>query len=72
MPVYTVTYPYDLSGSVEGWIRRSGDIIDLSYGEQVTCEFASAQKNVPETIRDISKGQCEAVKIREEVSEIDV
>ena len=72
LAVYTVTYPYDLSGIVEGWLRRNCEILDLAYDEQVTCTFAGSDETIPATIKDLSKGQCEAVYLRTETREIDV
>ena len=72
LAVYTVTYPYDLSGIVEGWLRRNCEILDLAYDEQVTCTFAGSDETIPATIKDLSKGQCEAVYLRTDTREIDV
>lgn len=72
LSVYSVTYPYELSGVLEGWLRRNCELLDLAYDEQVTCTFASGDPSLPETIKDLSKGQCEAVYIRTETREIDV
>ena len=72
LAVWSVTYPYDLSGVLEGWIRRNCEILDLTYEEQVTCTFAGGQENLPDTIRDLSKGTCEANLLRYETREIDV
>ncbi|MBO7703820.1 MAG: YigZ family protein [Solobacterium sp.] len=72
MPVYSVTYPYELSGPLEGWIRRNCEILDLAYSEHVTCEFTGTEKEIPERIRDLSKGTCEAILIREDLREADV
>ena len=72
MPVYSVRYPYELSGTIEGWIRRTCEIIDLQYDEAVTCIFTGTEKEIPERIRDLSKGTCTASLIREELREVDV
>lgn len=72
LSVYSVTYPYDLSGVLEGWVRRNCELLDIAYDEQVTCTFASQDPAVPDTIKDLSKGQCEAVYIRNETREIDI
>ncbi len=72
LAVYSVTYPYELSGSLEGWIRRNCELIDLAYGDQVTCTFASAMEDIPERIRDLSKGTVQAAFLRKELREIDL
>ncbi len=56
---YIVSYPYDLSGTLEGWLRRNTDIIDLTYGNEVTVTFECAQNNIPAVIQDLSRGQIE-------------
>ena len=54
--LYQITYPYDMSGTLENWLRRNTDISDISYGEEVTCLFESDDPQVSEKIRDITKG----------------
>jgi hypothetical protein len=54
--LYQITYPYDMSGTLENWLRRNTDISDLPYGEEVTCLFESEDPQVSEKIRDITKG----------------
>ena len=63
LSVWKVTYPYDLSGTLENWLRRNTEIQDLSYGNEVTCTFASEAEDIPETIRNLSKGSTEPVFI---------
>ena len=70
--VYSVRYPYDLSGTMESFLRRTCDILDISYDDQVTCLFSSEEKNIPETIRDLSRGTVTAVFEREDVREKDL
>ncbi len=72
LAVYSVIYPYELSGALEGWIRRNCELIDLAYDDQVTCTFASSDETVPERIRDLSKGKAQAEYLRNEVREIDL
>lgn len=61
MDIWQVTYPYDMSGTLENWLRRNTEIRDLSYDSAVTCTFASEKKDIPENIRNLSKGAVEAV-----------
>jgi putative IMPACT (imprinted ancient) family translation regulator len=63
MDIWRVTYPYDMSGTLENWLRRNTEIQDISYDAQVTCTFASELKDIPENIRNLSKGACEAVHV---------
>lgn len=70
--IWKVTYPYTLSGSLEGWLRYHTNIIHFEYDEYVHCTFESQTKNIPEQIRDISKGQCKAIRLEDTYHEIDV
>lgn len=56
LDIWCVTYPYDMSGTLENWLRRNTDIQDLSYDSEVTCTFATEKKDIPENIRNLSKG----------------
>ncbi len=56
---WRVTYPYDLSGTLENWLRRNTEIIDQEYDEQVTCIIQTDRKDIPETVRDLSRGTVE-------------
>ena len=51
-----ITCPYDLAGTLENWLRRNTEIIDLIYDEQVTCIIHTERKDIEETVRDLSKG----------------
>ena len=53
---WRITYPYDLSGTLENWLRRNTEIVDLIYDEQVTCIIHTERKDIEETVRDLSKG----------------
>ena len=59
---YEIAYPYELSGTLEGWLRRHTDIISLQYGTQVTAVFETDLDNIPQTIQDLSHG---CVKVQE-------
>ena len=61
MDIWRVTYPYDMSGTLKNWLRRNTEIQDISYDSEVTCTFAAEEKDIPENIRNLSKGACEAV-----------
>ena len=56
---WLVTYPYELSGTLETWLRRNTEITDIAYDENVSCTFIS-EDDVPRQIRDLSKGTVEA------------
>lgn len=58
--LYRVVYPYSLSGTLESWLRTNTIQPDFSYAEEVTCTFASMQDDIPEQIRDRSRGTVQA------------
>ena len=64
---YSVTYPYDLSGTLETWLRKNTDVKDFLYDEQVTCLFETNLPHVEEMIRDLSKGISKPELIKEVV-----
>ena len=70
--VYSVTYPYSLSGVLEGWIRREYEVVDFFYEDNVTCLFASDDPSVPTQIQNLSKGSVTAEAVRRELRETDV
>ena len=70
--VWSVTYPYSLSGAMEGWIRREYEVVDFFYEDNVTCLFASDDPAVPVQIQNLSKGAVSAEEVRRELRETDV
>lgn len=55
--VYEIQYPYELSGILEGWLRRCTESPEFSYGEDVTCRFVSADPDISEQLRDLTHGK---------------
>ncbi len=53
---WLVQYPYELSGTLETWLRRNTEITDIAYDEQVSCTFITEDDNIEKQIRDLSKG----------------
>ena len=70
--VWSVTYPYSLSGAMEGWIRREYEVVDFFYEENVTCLFASDDPDVPVQIQNLSKGAVSAEEVRKELREVEL
>ena len=71
--IYEVTYPYEMSGTVESWLRRNAVINDLQYDEKVTCVFEiTPDKNAEEEIRNLSRGSVEPIFLRQEMRETDI
>lgn len=53
---YSITYPYDLSGTLEIWLRRNTMIKDFMYDEEVTCLFETDKVNIIEVIQNLTSG----------------
>lgn len=53
---YSITYPYDLSGTLENWLRRNTMIKDFMYDEEVTCLFETDKVNIIEEIQNLTSG----------------
>ncbi|MBR2811125.1 MAG: YigZ family protein [Solobacterium sp.] len=68
---YSVTYPYDMSGTVETWLRRNTILDALSYDEEITASVL-AKDEIEKPIRDLSRGRVEAEFLWEETAEQDV
>ena len=68
---YSVTYPYDMSGTVETWLRRNTILDELSYDEEITASVL-AKDEIEKPIRDLSRGRVEAEFLWEETAEQDV
>lgn len=58
---YKITYPYNLSGTFEGWLRHNTEIVTLSYGTAVTVVFETAQEDVPTAIQNLSRGSVSTI-----------
>jgi len=63
MKRYRITYPYDMSGTLEGWLRKYTEIEDLIYSEEVTAMVLTDRDDIPETVKNLSRGSVEAVYI---------
>lgn len=59
--MYEVTYPYELSGILESWLRQNTRIISQVYGEEVCIVFASKDPKIGEQIRNLTKGKVDAI-----------
>lgn len=66
---WKIIYPYELTGTLENWLRRNTEIVSQEYGEKVTCIIQTERKDIPEAVRDISKGSIEPEYIREVIRE---
>lgn len=70
--VWQITYPYDLSGKLEGWLRRNTENAEFDYSDQVTCLFETREDGIADTIRDLTRGAAEAELIEHTFREVEV
>lgn len=61
---YSITYPYELSGTLESWLRNNTSIKDFMYDEKVTCLFETDDLDIEEKIQNLTSGSvsCEYIK----------
>ncbi len=69
---YSITYPYDLSGTLENWLRRNTVIKDFMYDEEVTCLFETDKDNMIEEIQNLTSGAITPTFIKEVFREKDI
>ena len=69
---YEVTYPYDMSGSVEAFLRKNTNLINLEYDENIKTIIETEEENFTQKITDISSGKVIPVFIQDVIKEIDV
>ena len=66
---YQLTYPYDLSGSLEGWLRNNTQVVEFQYDEQVTCIFETDDASIKEKIQNLTSGQVQPLFLKEVIEE---
>ncbi len=69
---YRIQYPYEMSGSLETWLRRNTEIDEFLYDEKVTCYFLSNNPDITKKIQDITKGRIEPVYLQDVKKETDI
>ena len=69
---YRVQYPYDLSGTLETWLRRNTEIDEILYDENVTCYFFTDDPSIEKKIQDITKGKIKPHFLQEIKREKDI
>ncbi len=62
---YSITYPYDLSGTLENWLRRNTNIKDFMYNEEVTCLFETDKDSIIQDIQNLTSGAITPTFIKE-------
>ena len=68
---YSITYPYDLSGTLEGWLRRNTVTKDFLYDEKVTCLFETDDPDLEEKIRNLTSGKIKPEFVKDVIREKD-
>ena len=70
---YRLTYPYEMTGNIDRWIRKKAYLVDTQYGEQVTVIFECAKDtDAVKEIQDISSGSLLPEYVEETVREVDL
>ena len=62
---YSITYPYDLSGTLENWLRKNTMVKDFLYDENVTCLFETDTQDIETTIQNMTSGKIKAEYIKD-------
>ncbi len=62
---YSITYPYDLSGTLENWLRKNTTVKDFLYDENVTCLFETDTQDIETTIQNMTSGKIKAEYIKD-------
>lgn len=69
---YSVTYPYDLSGTLENWLRRNTLIKDFLYDEKVTCLFETDHSDIVVEIQNLTRGSVTPEYVKDVIREKDL
>lgn len=69
---YSITYPYELSGTLEAWLRRHTQIVDTQYDEAVHVIFDTTNSNIEMALQDITKGQIKPTFVQTILKEVDI
>lgn len=72
MDEWSITYPYELTGQIEGWLRKNTTIISQDYGEAVSAIVQTENKELKETLRNLSHGTVEPVYLKTVFCEKDI
>ena len=67
---YRIDYVYELSGLMEGWLRKYTEVIDQQFDEKVHM-FVLSEEELNEKIRNISKGKAEIAFLKDVIREKD-
>lgn len=68
---YTITYPYEMSGTLENYLRRNTIIKDFLYTENVTCLFET-DRDICKDIQNITSGKIQPEYVKDVTVQKDI
>lgn len=72
MNQWSITYPYALTGPIEGWLRKNTDMISQTYGEAVTAIVQTENTDLKEAMQNLSHGSVKPLFIKTVYAEKDI
>ena len=70
--IYEISYPYNMQGTLETWLRRNCTIKDVLYNDMITVLVETEKKDLPHHVSDLSRGTVNAVYLRTALVEQDL
>lgn len=70
--IYEISYPYEMQGTLETWLRRNAVIRDVLYDEKITVLVETEKKDLPQNVSDLSHGSVTAEFLRTQMVEKDL
>lgn len=70
--IYEISYPYEMQGTLETWLRRNAVIRDVLYDEKITVLVETEKKDLPQNVSDLSHGSVTAKFLRTQMVEKDL
>lgn len=70
--IYEISYPYNMQGTLEAWLRRNCTIKDVLYSDMITVLVETEKKDLPHHVSDLSRGTVNAVYLRTALVEQDL
>lgn len=70
--IYEISYPYNMQGTLETWLRRNCTIKDVLYNDMITVLVETEKKDLLHHVSDLSRGTVNAVYLRTALVEQDL
>ena len=70
--LYTVSYPYELSGSFAAWLRTNSEILDTDYSDTVNVLVSVTDPAFVNNAQAASKGKAQVTFLRNETRLISI